>query len=90
MKDDVLDHHDGVVDHETYGGCQAAEGHQVEALAQQPKRNKCDRDVTGITRPATTDVPQSRRKRTRIVAASTSPMTMASRTLEMESLTRSD
>ncbi len=40
--------------------------------------------VAGITRPATTDVPQSRRNRTRMAAARISPMTMASRTLDIE------
>ena len=46
--------------------------------------------VAGITRPATSEVPQSRRNSTMISDASTSPMRMASRTLSMESLTISD
>ena len=33
VQDDVFDDHDGVVDDETDGGCETAEGHQVEALA---------------------------------------------------------
>ena len=46
--------------------------------------------VAGITSPATSDVPQSRRNSTMIREASTSPIRMASRTLLMESLTMSD
>ena len=46
--------------------------------------------VTGITRPATSELDQSRRKRKRIMQASTSPMKMASRTLAMDSRTSSD
>jgi len=33
MHHDVLDHHDGVVDHQAHGRGQAAQGHQVETLA---------------------------------------------------------
>ena len=43
--------------------------------------------VAGITRPATSEVPQSRRNSTRMKEASTSPIRMASRTLLMESFT---
>ena len=46
--------------------------------------------VAGITRPATSDVPQSRRNSTMISDASTRPMMIASRTLVIESLTMSD
>ena len=46
--------------------------------------------VAGITSPATSDVPQSRKNRTRMMEASTSPIRIASRTLLMESLTISD
>ncbi len=35
MKGDVLYHDDGIVDHESYGCGQAAQRHQIEALAQQ-------------------------------------------------------
>jgi hypothetical protein len=46
--------------------------------------------VAGITRPATSEVPQSRRNRTMISDASTTPISTASRTLLIESFTRSD
>ena len=46
--------------------------------------------VTGITRPATMDVPQSPRNTTIMIEARTSPRTMASRTLLIDSLTRTD
>ena len=46
--------------------------------------------VAGITRPATSEVPQSRRNSTMMNDARISPMTMASRTLLMESFTISD
>ena len=46
--------------------------------------------VAGMTRPATSDVPQSRRNSTMISDASTRPMRIASRTLVIESLTSSD
>ena len=41
---DVLDDDDGVVDHQADGGGQAAERHQVEALAQHAQRDEGDRD----------------------------------------------
>ena len=40
MQHDVLNHHDGVVDHQADGRGQAAERHQVEALADQPQRQR--------------------------------------------------
>ena len=46
--------------------------------------------VAGITRPATSEVPQSRRNSTRMMDASTSPIRIASRTLLIESFTISD
>ena len=46
--------------------------------------------VAGITRPATMELPQSRRNKTRMMAAKTSPIRIASRTLAMESRTSSD
>ena len=46
--------------------------------------------VAGITRPATSEVPQSRRKSTMMRDARMSPMITASRTLLIESFTRSD
>ena len=48
------------------------------------------RSVTGITIPATKEVPQSRKKRTRIMDESRIPSNTASRTLEMESWTMVD
>ena len=46
--------------------------------------------VAGIISPATMEVPQSRRKITRIIAARMSPMRMASRTLAIDCFTMSD
>ncbi len=46
--------------------------------------------VAGITRPATSELPQSRRNRTRMIAARMSPITIASRTLAIESRTSVD
>ena len=46
--------------------------------------------VAGITSPATSDVPQSRRNSTMISEARTSPSRIASRTLLIESFTISD
>ncbi len=46
--------------------------------------------VAGITSPATSELPQSRRNSTRMMAARTSPIRMASRTLLMDSRTSSD
>ena len=46
--------------------------------------------VTGMTRPATKALPQSRRNRISTSDASPIPMRMASRTLLMEALTASD
>ena len=36
VQGDVLNHHDGVIDHQADRGGQSAQGHEVEALAQQP------------------------------------------------------
>ena len=41
--------------------------------------------VIGMTKPATSEVPQSRRNNTRMIEESKIPMSTASRTLEMES-----
>ena len=46
--------------------------------------------VTGMTSPATSDDDQSRRKRNRMMQASTRPMKIASRTLDMLSRTSWD
>ena len=46
--------------------------------------------VAGITSPATSEVPQSRRNRTMMSDARIRPSRMASRTLSMESFTSSD
>src|ERR1019366_5195765 len=42
MQDDVLDHHDGIVDDQAHGGSEATEGHQVEALAEKFQGNESD------------------------------------------------
>ena len=47
-------------------------------------------NVAGITRPATSDVPQSRRNRTRMMEESNNPSKTASRTLAMDSRTMVD
>jgi hypothetical protein len=44
VQHDVLHHHDGVVDHQADGGGQAAQRHQVEALADQPQHQHGDRN----------------------------------------------
>ncbi len=64
--------------------------HEVEAFAQHFSAMKvtCNRDWNH--QPATTDVPQSRRKTTRMMEARISPSRIASRTLLMESLTMID
>ena len=55
MDDDVFDHHDGVVDDQADGGGEAAEGHEVEALADDQRKRMVTATVTGMTRPATSD-----------------------------------
>ncbi len=47
MEDDVFDDNDGVVDDETNGRGEAAEGHEVEALADGPERKDGDGDGDG-------------------------------------------
>ena len=39
---DVLDHHDGIVDHQSHGRRQSAQSHQVETLAQQLEGDERD------------------------------------------------
>ena len=90
MEGDVFDHHDGVIDDQADGGGESAEGHQVEALADGPEKENVTAMVTGMTRPATSEEDQSRRKRTMMMQARMSPMRMASRTLAMVSRTKSD
>ena len=51
---------------------------------------KVSNTVTGITSAATSEVPQSRRNSTMMIEASSSPITIASRTLLMDSVTISD
>ena len=43
MHDDVLHHHDGVVDDQTDGGGEAAEGHQIEGLSDGPEKENRNR-----------------------------------------------
>ena len=78
---DVLDHHDGVVDHQADRGRQAAQRHQVEALAEQRRVMNVTATVAGMTRPATSEVPQSRRNTTMMMEARIRPIRIASRTL---------
>ena len=85
MQHDVLHHHDGIVDHQADRRGQSAQRHQVEALAQHPQRDEGDRTVAGITSPATSEVPQSRRNSTMMSDARTRPIRIASRTLVIES-----
>ena len=71
----------------------AARPPSVIRLKLSPSRRRAMNviaSVAGITRPATSDVPQSRRNSTMMSDASTKPMITASRTLAMESFTRSD
>jgi len=42
VQDDVLDDHDGIIDDQTDGGCETAEGHQVEALAGEFEEDEGD------------------------------------------------
>ena len=44
---DVLDHYDGVVDHQPDGDRQSAEGHQVQRLVSQVEAQQCDRHRHG-------------------------------------------
>ena len=51
MHHDVLHHHDGVVDHQSHGRGQTAQGHQVEALAHDPQGDEGHRDGGGNHQP---------------------------------------
>jgi len=87
VRDDVLHHHDGVVDHQADGGGQSAQRHQVEGRAGHLRAMNVTATVAGITIPATSEVPQSRRNSTRMTDARISPIRMASRALPMAELT---
>ncbi len=87
MQGDILDHDDGIVDHQADGGSQSAERHQVEALVQQLQDDERDKHRGRNDQHATSDVPQSRRNSTMMSDASTMPMRMASRTLLIDSVT---
>ena len=60
------------------------------ARAKDPRVRQVTASVAGMTSPATSEVPQSRRNSTMMSEASTRPRMTASRTLLIESLTRSD
>src|SRR5580700_9495061 len=47
VKHDILEDHDGVVDHQTYGGGQAAEGHQVKTLPGHLQHDESDEKSCG-------------------------------------------
>ena len=90
MQGNIFDDHDGIVDDQSHGRRQAAQGHQVEALVEELERDKRDSTVAGMTSTATIEAPQSRRKSTMMSEASMMPIRMASRTLLMDSVTISD
>ena len=88
---DVLDHDDGVVDHQAHGRGQSAQRHQVEALVRAAlSAMNVTSTVTGMTSAATAEAPQSRRNSTMMIEARTRPIRMASRTLLIDSVTISD
>jgi len=47
MDDNVFHHDDGVVDDQANGGSQAAKGHQIEGLADDPEKEDCNRNGYG-------------------------------------------
>src|SRR5438105_760861 len=47
MQDDILHHDDGIVNHQSNGGSESAQRHQVEALIEHPQRDEGDRDGGG-------------------------------------------
>src|SRR6266478_10198354 len=44
MQDDVFDHDNSIVNHQTHGGGEPTQGHQVEALSHQFQGYECDRN----------------------------------------------
>ena len=91
VRNDVLNHHDRVVDHQSNRCRQAAKCHQVETLAHQPERqHRHCKPSTGITSPAISEERQSCRKTNRMTQASPNPIRIASRTFRMLSRTISD
>ena len=44
VEHDVLDHDDGIVDHQPNGGGKSSQRHQVETLIEQPERDECHQD----------------------------------------------
>ena len=63
---------------------------RLKLWPRSAQRDEGHRMVAGITSPATSDVPQSRRNSTMMMEARIRPIRMASRTLLMESPTISD
>ena len=90
MQHDVLHYDNSVVNHQSDRSGQTAQCHQVEALSSARRAINVTPIVAGITSPATSDVPQSLRKKTMMKDARMSPRRMASRTLSMDSMTNSD
>src|SRR3954466_16292625 len=100
MEDYVLHDHYLVVDDETDSGCQSAQGHHVEAQAEDRYRNERDEDRYRHDQPChecgTGEAPSgmrsgsaSRRKSQMTKAANIRPMMIESRTLSVDSLTMS-
>ena len=81
VQDDVLDDDDRVVDHQSDGGGQAAERHQVEALAEERMRDERDGHGGGNDQAGNQRSAPVAQEQTRMIAARTRPMRMASRTL---------
>jgi len=51
VQDDIFEDHDGVVDDQTDGGCEAAQSHQIETLIGHFKTMKVMSRVIGMTKP---------------------------------------
>ena len=91
MHDDVFHHHDGIVDHQPDGRGQAAQGHQVEALAHDRRAMNVTADGRGNHQAGhQRRAPVAQEQHHDAARPASSPSRMASRTLLMESVTISD
>ena len=87
--DNMLRHHNRVINDQPNRRRHAAQGHDVEVLPQQVEKQTVTLSTSGTARAAIRVIFESRRKSNSTIAASETPISTASRTLVAEATIRS-